>query len=137
MRNIKNGKFYLAAMQGRRVAFGGVTEYRFALGYGGSAIPVENGPAIGLVGSPMRIRCRPIKSKKRPLQKYTRDERVEILKSAGYDMKDIVDFCMDALDVRLSRNANLRPKKRPKQSPVVQRNTALNAAANIDYLDAM
>ncbi|KAF0696626.1 Aste57867_12607 [Aphanomyces stellatus] len=119
----------------RRIAFGGVTEYRFAMGHNSSAIPAENGPAIGLVGPPVRVKCRPIRSRKRRLHKYSREERVEILKEAGYPMKDIVDFCMDALDVRLSRGAakQERLKKRWKQGSVVQRNTEINATANIEF----
>ncbi|RHY97636.1 hypothetical protein DYB37_001471 [Aphanomyces astaci] len=119
----------------RMVAFGGVTEYRFALGHGGSAIPSLNGPAVGLIGQPLRVKSRSLR-RKRPrqtgLHRYTREERVEILKKAGHQMKEIVDFCMDALDVRLSRRQE-RPTKRLKQSAIVLRNTEINASANICY----
>ncbi|RHY27088.1 hypothetical protein DYB32_007057 [Aphanomyces invadans] len=123
----------------RMVSFGGVTEFRFALGHGGSAIPTVNGPAVGLVGPPLRVKRRSL-HRKRPhtstLYRYTREERVEILQKAGHQMKDIVDFCLDALDVRLSRRHE-RPTKRLKQSSIVLRNTEINASANICFDDSL
>jgi hypothetical protein len=141
-RHVTLGFPHVASLH-RRVRFASVTEYEFALGHGGSSIPSENGPSVGLIGSPIRVTATELKhcnrrTKKRCLRKYGRQERVEILKKAGYPMKKIIDFCVEALDIRLSRGSNRRnaSRKRSKaMSSTVRRNTEINASTNISFCE--
>ncbi|OQR94933.1 palmitoyltransferase [Achlya hypogyna] len=124
------------ARPAKRVRFSCVTAYEFALGHGGSSVPLENGPAVGLVGAPVRVTAAKIVKKRstapRRLRKLGKDERVAILQGAGHPMKEIVDFCVEALDIRISRGANRR-RATKRRSSEVERNTEINENANIDY----
>ncbi|KDO26339.1 hypothetical protein SPRG_08412 [Saprolegnia parasitica CBS 223.65] len=109
--------------------------YEFALGHGGSAVPLEQGPAVGLVGAPVRIGVTALRRSecRRRLRKFDKDERVAILRAAGHEMKDIVAFCVEALDIRISRGANKRTCAKKKRSSEVARNTEINENANIEF----
>ncbi|EQC37637.1 hypothetical protein SDRG_05229 [Saprolegnia diclina VS20] len=109
--------------------------YEFALGHGGSAVPLEQGPAVGLVGAPLRISAMALRrsERRRRLRKFDKTERVAILRAAGHEMKDIVAFCVEALDIRISRGANKRTSGKKKRSSEVARNTEINENANIEF----
>ncbi|OQS02132.1 hypothetical protein THRCLA_05469 [Thraustotheca clavata] len=125
-------------MTNKRVRFHRVVSYEFALGLNASAIPLEHGPSIGLVGPALHIRTSKIKKKqthsfkRSSLRRYDKQQRLQLLQEAGVPMKEIVDFCVEALDIRISRSSSRR-KTSKQRSYLVARNTEINENANITY----
>ncbi|KAF0692012.1 Aste57867_16854 [Aphanomyces stellatus] len=94
-----------------RVHFATATTFLFDVAYGGSALPKETGPPIGMASTHIGVveedltthmRCR-----RGRVRKFDHLERIAMLKAADYHVQDIASFCMDAIDVRKSRQATL------------------------------
>ncbi len=98
----------VAPSEAKHVQFTTATTYYFHVAYGGSALPLVSGPPIGLAPSHCDIITTDVKdSQKRrsPVRKVDHFERIELLKAAAYPVKDIADFCFEAIDIRKSRLA--------------------------------
>ncbi|OQS07519.1 hypothetical protein THRCLA_00474 [Thraustotheca clavata] len=92
----------------KRVQFSTETTYYFDIAYGGSALPSESGPPIGLAAShchrtTTNVDAANINGKRKQLRKYDHLERIELLKAADYHVKEIAQFCFEAMDVRKHR----------------------------------
>ncbi|OQR82990.1 hypothetical protein ACHHYP_15224 [Achlya hypogyna] len=98
-----------SAPTAKRVRFTTETTYFFDIAYGGSALPSESGPPIGLAPSHCHRTTAALASpaaapaKRRAVRKFDHLERIELLKAADYHVKDIAQFCFEAMDVRNSR----------------------------------
>ncbi|OQR83015.1 hypothetical protein ACHHYP_15227 [Achlya hypogyna] len=111
----------------KRVAFSTATTYTFAVAYGGSALPKESGPPIGLARkhsatSCLRINDLPRSGAPSRVRKFDHLERIALLKNADYDVREIASFCLEAVDLRKSRSETneawtaLRRKRKLEQA---------------------
>ncbi|RHY70215.1 hypothetical protein DYB30_006421 [Aphanomyces astaci] len=97
----------------KRLAFTTATIYVFDLDHGGSALPADTGPPVGLARRHSRQERIDLTSpvswatKRSRVRKFDHNERMNLLKAANYSMKEIAAFCFDAIDIRKSRLATL------------------------------
>ena len=108
----------------KRVHFGTATTYTFNVAYGGSAVPKEAGPGVGMARYHCDVACTELGTskicKRGRVRKFDHMQRVELLKKAHYSGRDIADFCMEAIEVRKSRAetaAELRRKRKRVATP--------------------
>ncbi|KAF0689325.1 hypothetical protein As57867_019157, partial [Aphanomyces stellatus] len=101
------------------------TVYVFDVDHGGSALPADTGPPVGLARRHSRQeridlsggdaldspRCR-----RRRVRKFDHAERMTLLKTAKYSTKEIADFCFEAIDIRKSRLATLEEFEAKRQA---------------------
>ncbi|CAK4817408.1 unnamed protein product [Aphanomyces euteiches] len=91
----------------KSLCFSSATTFVFPLDYGGSAIPETAGPPIGLAAHHVDSTTIDISSISRPprsgVQRFSRLERVRMLKAAKSTGSDIACFCSEATDIRSSR----------------------------------
>ncbi|CAK4133878.1 unnamed protein product [Aphanomyces euteiches] len=103
------------------VHFTTATTYLFAAAYGGSALPSESGPPIGLARrhfDTTSIKLDETRDMDDPygiVYRFDHLERIALLKAAAYDVKDISEFCFDAIDVRKSRHDTIEQLKMKRQ----------------------
>ncbi|KDO34028.1 hypothetical protein SPRG_01302 [Saprolegnia parasitica CBS 223.65] len=103
----------------KHVQFSTVTTFEFKVDYGGSAVPTETGPPIGLARRHWRAKTTAVANATGVVRKFDHFERIQLLKQAKYDVKDIAAFCLDAVAARAARmetRAELlqeRSRKRP------------------------
>ncbi|KDO34678.1 hypothetical protein SPRG_00741 [Saprolegnia parasitica CBS 223.65] len=98
--------YHAAASKAKRVQFTTETTYYFDVAYGGSALPSESGPPIGLAPNHCHRTTAAVvmsATKRRHVRKFDHLERIELLKAADYHVKEIAQFCFEAMDVRNSR----------------------------------
>ncbi|KDO34674.1 hypothetical protein SPRG_00737 [Saprolegnia parasitica CBS 223.65] len=97
----------LSARPPKRVAFTTATTYMFDVAYGGSSLPKESGPPIGLAPTHFAATTACINDMPRTgagrVRKFDHLERIALLKDAEYDVREIAAFCLEAIDVRKSR----------------------------------
>ncbi|KAF0699048.1 Aste57867_10362 [Aphanomyces stellatus] len=98
--------------------FGTVTTFVFPLAYGGSAIPRDQGPPLGLAKTHVREECQPLatmsyNSSPSRVEKFDHVERMMLLQKAGYSRKDVAEMCFDAIAVRQSREDSRREEVSP------------------------
>ncbi|CAK4077454.1 unnamed protein product [Aphanomyces euteiches] len=95
------------ARRAKRVSFTTATTYVFPLEYGGSAVPKEHGPPIGLAKTHSHVECttiKNVKSKRGRVRKFDHVERMLLLQQlASYSRKEVAMFCFDAIAIRRSR----------------------------------
>ncbi|KAG9415280.1 hypothetical protein AC1031_008723 [Aphanomyces cochlioides] len=99
----------------KRLEFTTATIYVFEIDHGGSALPAETGPPVGLARRHSHLEHIDLKAlphtkssrASRRVRKYNHHERMDLLKAANYSMKEIADFCFEAIDIRKSRLATL------------------------------
>ncbi|CAK4689552.1 hypothetical protein AeMF1_001413 [Aphanomyces euteiches] len=97
----------------KRLEFTTATIYVFEIDHGGSALPAETGPPVGLARRHTHLEHIDLKAHtkasraSRRVRKYNHHERMDLLKAANYSMKEIADFCFEAIDIRKSRLATL------------------------------
>ncbi|RHY02628.1 hypothetical protein DYB25_011574 [Aphanomyces astaci] len=96
----------------RVVTFTTATTFVFSVAYGGSALPKESGPPIGMCSFHTDefhedLREEPPPPCRRRVRKFDHLERIDMLKRAKYHVQDIATFCMDAIDIRKSRQRTL------------------------------
>ncbi|CAK4077450.1 unnamed protein product [Aphanomyces euteiches] len=91
----------------KQVAFTTATTYYFPLEYGGSAVPKEHGPPIGLAKQHSReesANLNSLKSKRGRVRKFDHAERMRMLEQlASYTRKEVAMFCFEAIEIRKSR----------------------------------
>ncbi|KAG9406753.1 hypothetical protein AC1031_003078 [Aphanomyces cochlioides] len=91
----------------KQVSFATVTTYTFPLEYGGSAIPSDHGPPIGLAKVHSRQECQhvdSIKAKRSRVRKFDHVERMILLQEkASYTRKEVARFCFESIAVQKSR----------------------------------
>ncbi|CAK4153789.1 unnamed protein product [Aphanomyces euteiches] len=91
----------------KQVSFTTVTTYTFPLEYGGSAIPSDHGPPIGLAKVHSRQTCHHldnVKDKRSRLRKFDHMERMILLQEkASYTRKEVARFCFESIVVQKSR----------------------------------
>ncbi|OQS07522.1 hypothetical protein THRCLA_00471 [Thraustotheca clavata] len=97
----------LRARSSKHVAFDTATTYTFEVAYGGSALPKDSGPPIGMARTHCMKTIEYIKETmpcgNGKVRKFDHLERIAMLKSARYDVHDIAAFCLEAIDVRKNR----------------------------------
>ncbi|KAF0716493.1 Aste57867_2820 [Aphanomyces stellatus] len=91
----------------KRVHFGTVTTYLFPLAYGGSAVPKDQGPPIGLASKHTQKACQDLHDtsntgQRSRVRKFDHAERMALLQKAGYTSKEVVEMCLEAIDIRKS-----------------------------------
>ncbi|RHY25349.1 hypothetical protein DYB25_008575 [Aphanomyces astaci] len=93
----------------KAVQFTTTTTYIFHTALGGSALPTETGPALGLARRHFDIHVADLPSsrycRRGRVRKIGHHERIDLLKAAGFPVKDIAEFCSEAIDIRQSRAA--------------------------------
>ncbi|KAH9109009.1 hypothetical protein LEN26_005819 [Aphanomyces euteiches] len=91
----------------KQVVFTTATTFIFPLDYGGSAIPSDHGPPIGLAKTHTRQECQYLDSlapKKSRVLKFDHVERMVLLQQeASYSRKDVAMFCFESIAVQKSR----------------------------------
>ncbi|EQC31056.1 hypothetical protein SDRG_11242 [Saprolegnia diclina VS20] len=87
----------------KQVQFSTVTTFEFKVDYGGSAVPTATGPPIGLARRHWRARTTAVANVTGVVRKFDHFERIQLLKQAKYDVKDIAAFCLDAVAARAAR----------------------------------
>ncbi|KAF0699044.1 Aste57867_10358 [Aphanomyces stellatus] len=91
----------------KRVRFGTVTTYLFPLAYGGSAVPKDQGPPIGLASKHSREACQELQNtnmgQQSRVRKFDHAERMSLLQKAGYTSNEVVEMCLEAIEIRKSR----------------------------------
>ncbi|ETV93852.1 hypothetical protein H310_12204 [Aphanomyces invadans] len=103
-----------------RVQFTTATTFLFDVAYGGSAVPNESGPPIGLARRHSDSTDTDLSqyldatSPRGTVRKFDHVERIALLKAAAYPVKEITDFCFDAIDVRKSRHDTIEEYKRKR-----------------------
>ena len=95
-------EFSVSSVTRKCVQFSTATEYIFDVAYGGSALPSNSGPAIGLEATHKEILTVDVKDKLGRVDKFNPLERVALLKNK-YSLNDIVSFCEEANNIRESR----------------------------------
>ncbi|CAK4133943.1 unnamed protein product [Aphanomyces euteiches] len=102
---------YEVPAQRRYVQFSTATTYIFKTAYGGSALPKDTGPAIGMsylhVDEVVEDLHTDRSHRRSRVRRFNHLERIEMLKRAEYDVKEIATFCMDAIEIRKSRQETL------------------------------
>ncbi|RHY87835.1 hypothetical protein DYB37_010587 [Aphanomyces astaci] len=104
----------------QRVQFTTATTYLFDVAYGGSAVPIDSGPPIGLARRHCDstdtdlTQCLDLTASYGTVRKFDHVERIALLKAAAYPVKEITDFCFDAIDVRKSRLDTVEDFKRKR-----------------------
>ncbi|CAK4190884.1 unnamed protein product [Aphanomyces euteiches] len=106
-----------------RVHFSTATTYLFNPAYGGSALPKETGPPIGMAITHFDVVEQDLSTRptcrRGSVRKFNHLERIEILKQAEYHVQEIASFCMDAIALRKSRQETVdevrRERKRKQQ----------------------
>ncbi|KAF0716494.1 Aste57867_2821 [Aphanomyces stellatus] len=96
----------------KRVRFDTVTTYVFPLTYGGSAIPRDQGPPIGLTQTHTREECQQIAempmTRRGRVRKFDHVDRMLLLQEAGgFSQKEVACMCFDAIAIRRSREETL------------------------------
>jgi hypothetical protein len=101
----------------RKVRFSTVTMYVFTLGYGGSSLPKDMGPPIGLDKHNHTITV-DLESLNASIaghvRKFNHVERMALLRTASYETKEIAEFCFEAIDIRKSRLETLEELEESK-----------------------
>ncbi|OQR96694.1 hypothetical protein ACHHYP_13816 [Achlya hypogyna] len=88
----------------KRVSFApAATTFEFDVAYGGSALPGETGPPIGLARRHARAMTTGLAMHPGVVRKFDHFERIQLLKQAKYDVTDIATFCLEAVATRASR----------------------------------
>ncbi|KAF0730522.1 hypothetical protein Ae201684P_021818 [Aphanomyces euteiches] len=91
----------------KQVSFTTVTTYTFPLEYGGSAIPRDHGPPIGLAKVHSRQECQHvdgIKAKRSRVRRFNHVERMILLQEkASYTRNEVARFCFESIAVQKSR----------------------------------
>ncbi|KAG9406764.1 hypothetical protein AC1031_003087 [Aphanomyces cochlioides] len=91
----------------KQVTFTTATTYIFPLEYGGSAIPSDHGPPIGLANAHTRQECHHLDNvvpKRGRVRKFDHVERMVLLQqNASYSRKEVARFCFEAIAIRQSR----------------------------------
>ncbi|OQR82809.1 hypothetical protein ACHHYP_15519 [Achlya hypogyna] len=89
----------------KRLTFSTVTTYEFPLTYGGSAVPDETGPPIGLAPVHTRASVTALSSAHKPrrVAKWPHADRVAVLQNADFTPAEIAAICFEAIDIRRSR----------------------------------
>ncbi|RHY30438.1 hypothetical protein DYB32_007829 [Aphanomyces invadans] len=113
------------APSSRVVTFTTATTYVFNVAYGGSALPKKSGPPIGMADIHIdefhedlrdelyQLQTSDVEHKRRRrVRKFDHLERIDMLKRAKYHVRDIATFCMDAIDIRKSRQESLHQFRR-------------------------
>ncbi|ETW03054.1 hypothetical protein H310_05484 [Aphanomyces invadans] len=106
----------------KRLEFTTATIYVFDLDHGGSAVPADTGPPIGLARRHSRKEhidlTSPVSwaSKRSRVRKFDHNERMNLLQAASYSRKEIARFCFDAIDIRKSRLATLDELEAKRQA---------------------
>ncbi|OQR91962.1 hypothetical protein THRCLA_22422 [Thraustotheca clavata] len=94
-------------MMAKRLQFTTVTIYEFPLTYGGSAVPEDTGPPIGLASTHVHHSVARLDEDKKPrrgrVARWPHADRVEVLKKACFTQKEIAAICFEAIDIRRSR----------------------------------
>ncbi|ETV93846.1 hypothetical protein H310_12198 [Aphanomyces invadans] len=94
----------------RTVHFTTATTFVFPLTYGGSALPKDAGPPIGMTmdhSDAYVTDLSKVKHRRSRVRKFQHLERVALLKAAGVSPHDIAGYCTEAITIRTSR-ANTR-----------------------------
>ncbi|EQC25505.1 hypothetical protein SDRG_16629 [Saprolegnia diclina VS20] len=82
--------------------------YEFRRAHGGSAVPSEDGPPLGMAYVHQRVQCVEVASAEttpRRINRYSRAERRAIFKKLSYPSRLVEDFSADAAHIRASRRA--------------------------------
>ncbi|KAF0708675.1 Aste57867_6260 [Aphanomyces stellatus] len=97
----------------RRVSFGTATTYIFPVAFGGSAIPRDQGPPIGLATTHTRIESHSLletqigRHAQGRVRRFDTAERIALLQGAGFSPKKVTEMCVEAIAVRRSRDNSL------------------------------
>ncbi|KAF0730534.1 hypothetical protein Ae201684P_021839 [Aphanomyces euteiches] len=94
----------------KRVFFTTATTYIFPLEYGGSAVPSDHGPPIGLAKTHSRQECNaldymPPRSSR--VRKFNHVERMLLLQEASYTRREVARFCFETIAIQRSRRETL------------------------------
>jgi hypothetical protein len=116
------------------------TTYLFRVAYGGSALPKESGPAIGLAMTHHDVSTMNFDSTKKykrgHVRKFDHLERIDMLKTAAYSAKDIAEFCVEAIEIRKSRSATVeevqRKRKRANERVCCSKRRMFNSDSSSD-----
>ncbi|CAK4084364.1 unnamed protein product [Aphanomyces euteiches] len=94
----------------KQVVFTTATTFVFPLEYGGSAIPSDHGPPIGLAKTHTRQECHDLDyicPRRSRVRKFDHVERMLLLQQkASYTQREVAMFCFDAIAIRRSRLEN-------------------------------
>ncbi|CAK4638229.1 unnamed protein product [Aphanomyces euteiches] len=113
----------------KQVSFATATTYYFPLEYGGSAVPKEHGPPIGLAKTHSRQECINLKHhtpKRSRVRKFDHVERMMLLQEkASYTQREVAMFCFEAIAIRRSRleteddeiEADTKEREVPEREP--------------------
>ncbi|KDO17409.1 hypothetical protein SPRG_17158 [Saprolegnia parasitica CBS 223.65] len=92
----------------KTVHFSSATVYEFRRAHGGSSVPSEDGPPLGMAYVHQRVQCVDIASTEtapRRINRYSSAERRAIFKKLSYPSRLVEDFSADAAHIRASRRA--------------------------------
>ncbi|KAF0708676.1 Aste57867_6261 [Aphanomyces stellatus] len=107
MPSLTRQPLFKAIKSKKRVRFTTVTTFVFPLAHGGSAVPKDQGPPIGLASTHSKQECQLITeapiSRRGRVRKFTNIERMTLLKKAGYSRNEVAQMCLDVIDVCKSR----------------------------------
>ncbi|KAH9109008.1 hypothetical protein LEN26_005818 [Aphanomyces euteiches] len=91
----------------KQVVFTTTTTYIFPLEYGGSAVPSDHGPPIGLAKTHTRQECANLEympPRRGRVRKFDHVERMVLLQQeASYTRKEVAMFCFETIAIRKSR----------------------------------
>ncbi|OQR99165.1 hypothetical protein THRCLA_06596 [Thraustotheca clavata] len=93
----------------KKVRFTMATTYEFDLAYGGSALPSETGPPIGIARHHMRVSTEDISTNSNRIgkvRKFDHFERIQLL-GRKYKVQEVASFCLDAVAMRAGRMETL------------------------------
>ncbi|RLO12420.1 hypothetical protein DYB28_003373 [Aphanomyces astaci] len=102
-------------VHGGAVQFTTATTFTFPLTYGGSALPKDSGPPIGMAMNHVTVQVADATTPKRRrsrVRKFSHLERIELLKAAEITPRHIAAYCAEAIEIRASRAKTLRYLKR-------------------------
>ncbi|RHZ00996.1 hypothetical protein DYB28_002840 [Aphanomyces astaci] len=100
-----------ATKHSKRITFTTATTYFFDVDCGGSAVPSDDGPPLGLAKTHTTLECHDIYSqvpmtKPRRVRRYDHVERMLLLQHAGYSRKQVAMCCFEGIAIRKSRLAS-------------------------------
>ncbi|RHZ09341.1 hypothetical protein DYB26_008041 [Aphanomyces astaci] len=116
----------------KRITFTTATTYFFDVDCGGSAVPSDDGPPLGLAKTHTTLECHDIYSqvpmaRPRRVRRYDHVERMLLLQHAGYSRKQVAMCSFEGIAIRKSRlasneDANVEPwEVVVEEAPVLKR----------------
>ncbi|KAF0692011.1 Aste57867_16853 [Aphanomyces stellatus] len=121
----------------RRVRFETATTYVFPVACGGSALPKETGPPVGMAWThndtyTTDLAASGLKCRRGRVRKFTHLERIALLRAADVSGHEIAALCAESIAIRTSRAATVHEVRRHKRKLQARRERHHDAADDDD-----